>query len=81
VAREHPADEPTADAVLTASRALIAVTTRSLGAAAGETTLAQYLALVVLAARGQLRMAGLAEPDLALLRSACTSLLQAGVLC
>jgi DNA-binding MarR family transcriptional regulator len=48
------------DAVLTASRLLIAVATRSLGAAAEETTIAQYRALVVLASRGPQRMAGLA---------------------
>jgi DNA-binding MarR family transcriptional regulator len=48
------------DAVLTASRSLIAVATRSLGAAAEETTIAQYRALVVLASRGPQRMAALA---------------------
>ena len=48
------------DAVLTASRSLIAIATRSLGAVAEETTIAQYRALVVLASRGPQRMAGLA---------------------
>ncbi len=48
------------DAVLTASRSLIAVATRSLGAAAEQTTIAQYRALVVLASRGPQRMAALA---------------------
>ncbi len=48
------------DAVLTASRSLIAVATRSLGAAAEETTIAQYRALVVLASRGPQRMTDLA---------------------
>ena len=48
------------DAVLSASRSLIAVATRSLGAAAEETTIAQYRALVVLASRGPQRMADLA---------------------
>jgi DNA-binding MarR family transcriptional regulator len=48
------------DAVLTASRVLIAVTTRSLGAAAEDTTIAQYRALVVLASRGPQRMVDLA---------------------
>jgi len=48
------------DAVLTASRSLIAVATRSLGAAAEEVTIAQYRALVVLASRGTQRMADLA---------------------
>jgi DNA-binding MarR family transcriptional regulator len=60
-AREHPAAETAVDPVLTASRSLVAVATRSLGAAADEMTLAQYRALAVLAARGQLRMTGLAD--------------------
>jgi DNA-binding MarR family transcriptional regulator len=62
-AREDPVDpvDPAAvDAVLTASRSLIAVATRSLGAAAEETTIAQYRALVVLASRGPQRMVELA---------------------
>jgi len=59
-AREHPVDAAAVDAVLTASRSLIAVATRSLGAAAEETTIAQYRALVVLASRGPQRMADLA---------------------
>jgi DNA-binding MarR family transcriptional regulator len=54
------ADEAAVDAVLTASRTLIAVATRSLGAAAEETTIAQYRALVVLASRGPQRMVDLA---------------------
>ncbi|HEX3489317.1 MAG TPA: MarR family transcriptional regulator [Streptosporangiaceae bacterium] len=49
------------DAVLTASRTLVAVAERSLGAAAEETTLAQYRALVVLASRGPQRMVDLAR--------------------
>ncbi len=48
------------DAVLTASRSLVAVATRSLGAAAEETTIAQYRALVVLASRGPQRIVDLA---------------------
>ena len=48
------------DAVLTASRTLVAVATLSLGAAAEDTTIAQYRALVVLASRGPQRMADLA---------------------
>jgi hypothetical protein len=52
-AREHPADPAAVGAVLTASRSLIAVATRSLGAAAEETTIAQYRALVALASRGR----------------------------
>ena len=54
------ADEAAVDAVLTASRTLIAVATSSLGAAAEETTIAQYRALVVLASRGPQRMVDLA---------------------
>lgn len=48
------------DAVLTASRTLVAVAEQSLGAAADETTLAQYRALVVMASRGPQRMVDLA---------------------
>ena len=48
--------EAAVDAVLTASRTLVAVATQSLGAAAEETTIAQYRALVVLASRGPQRM-------------------------
>ena len=57
---EHAVDDKTVDAVLTASRALVAVATRSLGAAAEDTTIAQYRALVVLASRGPQRMVDLA---------------------
>jgi len=39
---EQVADEAAVDAVLTASRTLVAVATQSLGAAAEDTTLAQY---------------------------------------
>jgi DNA-binding MarR family transcriptional regulator len=56
----HPVDATAVDAVLTASRSLLAVATWSLGAAAEETTIAQYRALVVLASQGPQRMAGLA---------------------
>ena len=58
--REARVDETAVDAVLTASRSLIAVATRSLGAAAEETTIAQYRALVVLASHGPQRMVDLA---------------------
>ena len=58
---ERAADEAAVDAVLTASRALIAVATKSLGAAGEETTIAQYRALVVLASRGPQRMVDLAR--------------------
>jgi DNA-binding MarR family transcriptional regulator len=54
-------DEAVVDAVLTASRTLMAVATQSLGAAAEETTIAQYRALVVLASRGPQRMVDLAK--------------------
>jgi len=60
-AGESRADPAAVDAVLTASRSLVAVATRSLGAAAEETTIAQYRALVVLASRGPRRMVDLAE--------------------
>jgi DNA-binding MarR family transcriptional regulator len=58
--REYPVDAAAVDAVLTANRSLIALATRSLGAAAEETTIVQYRALVVLVSRGPQRMAGLA---------------------
>jgi DNA-binding MarR family transcriptional regulator len=60
MSRDAP-DEAVVDAVLTASRTLIAVAERSLGAAAEETTLAQYRALVVLASRGPQRLVDLAR--------------------
>ena len=53
-------DPAVVDAVLTANRSLIAVSTRSLDAAADETTIAQYRALVGLASRGPQRMSDLA---------------------
>jgi DNA-binding MarR family transcriptional regulator len=58
---EQAADEAAVDAVLLASRSLIAIATRSLGQAAEDTTLAQYRALVVLASRGPQRMSDLAQ--------------------
>jgi hypothetical protein len=61
------------DVVLTASRSLIAVATRSLGAAAEETTIAQYRALVVLASRGPRRMVDLAALGVAPTRSAASA--------
>lgn len=60
VVREPAADPAAVDAVLTASRSMVAVATRSLGAAAEETTIAQYRALVMLASRGPQRIVGLA---------------------
>lgn len=59
--REAQVDPAAVDAVLTASRSMVAVATRSLGAAAEETTIAQYRALVVLASRGARRIVDLAE--------------------
>ncbi len=53
-------DEWVVEAVLTASRTLIAVATQSLGAVAEDTTLAQYRTLVVLASRGPQRLVDLA---------------------
>ncbi len=58
--RERQIDPAVVDAVLTASRSMVAVATRSLGATAEETTIAQYRALVVLASRGPQRMVDLA---------------------
>jgi DNA-binding MarR family transcriptional regulator len=58
---ERVADEAAVDAVVSASRTLIAVATRSLGAAAEETSIAQYRALVVLASRGPQRLTDLAD--------------------
>jgi DNA-binding MarR family transcriptional regulator len=49
------------DAVLSASRVLVAVAARSLADAAEEVTLTQYRTLVVLASRGPQNLAGLAE--------------------
>ena len=54
-------DDAVVDAVLSASRTLVAVAERSLGGAAEETTLAQYRALVVLASRGPQRVVDLAR--------------------
>jgi DNA-binding MarR family transcriptional regulator len=61
--RVEPVTTPSSevvDGVLTASRALVAVAARSLAAAGEDVTLAQYRALVVLAAHGPQRVADLA---------------------
>lgn len=58
VAPDHPA---VVEAVLGASRVLVAVAARSLADAADEVTLQQYRALVVLASRGPQRVLSLAE--------------------
>ena len=52
--------EPVVDAVVGASRALVAIAARSLGEAGEEVTLPQYRALVVLASRGPQRVVDLA---------------------
>jgi DNA-binding MarR family transcriptional regulator len=49
------------DAVLSASRVLVAVAARSLADVGEEVTLTQYRTLVVLASRGPQNLAGLAE--------------------
>lgn len=53
--------EAVVDAVLTASRVLVAIAARSLAGAAEEVTLPQYRSLVVLASRGPQSVAALAE--------------------
>jgi DNA-binding MarR family transcriptional regulator len=57
---EEPGDE-LVDAVMTASRALLAVVVRSLAAVDEDVTLPQYRALVVLGQRGRMRPAELAS--------------------
>jgi DNA-binding MarR family transcriptional regulator len=57
--RERHAD--TANAVMVASRALVGVAARSLGALDPDVTLGQYRALVLLAARGEQNVGTLAE--------------------
>jgi DNA-binding MarR family transcriptional regulator len=61
VTRAPRVDLAAVDAVLTASRSMVAVATRSLGAAAEETTIAQYRAMVVLASRVPRRIVDLGE--------------------
>ena len=53
--------EDVIDAVLSASRVLVAVAARSLSDVAEEVTLTQYRTLIVLASRGPQNLAGLAE--------------------
>ena len=53
-------DEEVVDAVVSASRALVAVAARSLAGIGSDITLTQYQALVVLASRGGQRAADLA---------------------
>jgi DNA-binding MarR family transcriptional regulator len=54
-------DEELVDAVLRASRALVAVAARSIAQADDSVTLPQYRALVALAARGEQRVSDLAD--------------------
>lgn len=61
MSRETPRDDQLVDAVLGASRALVAVAARSLDDLAEDVTLAQYRVLVELAARGPQRVAELAD--------------------
>ena len=55
------APDSVVDAVLSASRVLVAVAARSLADVAEEVTLTQYRTLIVLASRGPQNLAGLAE--------------------
>jgi DNA-binding MarR family transcriptional regulator len=54
-------DDEIVDAVVTASRAMIAVAVRSLSGLAEDITIAQYRTIVVLASRGPQKLADLAE--------------------
>lgn len=71
--RSGTAASEVTDAVVAASRALVAVAARSLAAAPGDVTLAQYRALVVLAIRGPQRTTDLAR-ELAIVPSSATRL-------
>ncbi|HWE14078.1 MAG TPA: MarR family transcriptional regulator [Solirubrobacteraceae bacterium] len=68
---QPPHREELVDAVLGASRALVAVAARSLATVAEDVTLAQYRVLIELASRGPLRVADLADA-LAVDRSTAT---------
>ncbi len=61
VTRPASATDDVADAVLRASRALVAVAARSLATVAEDVTLAQYRVLIELASRGPQRLADLAD--------------------
>jgi DNA-binding MarR family transcriptional regulator len=61
VTSPDPEQESVVDAVLTASRVLVAVAARSLAEVAEEVTLTQYRSLVVLASRGPQGVAALAQ--------------------
>jgi DNA-binding MarR family transcriptional regulator len=60
-ARDAVGNDAIVDAVLTASRVLVAVAARSLGDFAEEVTLTQYRTLVVLASRGPQSLVELAD--------------------
>ena len=59
--RNSESPDSVVDAVLSASRVLVAVAARSLADIAEEVTLTQYRTLVVLASRGAQNLVGLAE--------------------
>src|ERR1035438_495297 len=59
--RNSESPDSVVDAVLSASRVLVAVAARSLADIAEEVTLTQYRSLVVLASRGPQNLVGLAE--------------------
>lgn len=61
VSQDQAVHPPVVEEVLTATRALIALSTRSLGELAEDLSAAQYRALVVLASRGPQRMVDLAR--------------------
>jgi DNA-binding MarR family transcriptional regulator len=56
-----PRRRSSSDAVLVASRALVGVAARSLAGTEDTVTLVQYRAMVLLAARGEMNVGGLAE--------------------
>ncbi|MGH3249910.1 MAG: MarR family winged helix-turn-helix transcriptional regulator [Trebonia sp.] len=58
---ETETEDEVVDAVLTGSRAMVAVAVQSLSAVAESITIAQYRTLVVLASRGPQKLADLAE--------------------
>jgi len=58
---QHPAPKDLADAFLTASRALVGVAVRSIGAAPVDVTVAQHRVLVLLASRGELTVGEIAD--------------------
>ena len=59
--RNYESPDSVVDAVLSASRVLVAVAARSLSDISEEVTLTQYRTLVVLASRGPQNLVGLAE--------------------